>query len=866
MLYDLNHSVTRQSKLTVKGQTIFDMNFRALRSDQTKTLFEKFNLENLVNDIISNGDFNVFNVQTILTSDFDATMKNLFGKTLPEDIKTQFISQHVRYWSDLCCENSLNSIPDDIQLGKTLNWRYYQHPTIFSSDHYTDTSRNWTLLIKQQTLDDSSFFVGNFGNQTTNQMKFRYPELVKQFEISPYIKKKEAAVLAKQTGLTHSQIKMWFNNERGRNKIMTESIAITHPHLLESFEQNAFPSKTKVQQLAESTGLHQRSIQTWFRRERDRRRANGQSIVMPTFNKEFPELEAQFEIDPYSTKHHKELAQKTGLSKDQVQNWFQYKRTSARKNGIQIIKYPQLKEQFEKNPQLSESDVHHLMEVTGLSRHRIYDFFRHRQKSNNLEGPVFSEVKLTMAEAYPELGKQFEKNPRPRESDIHHLIKVTGLSRLQIYRWFRHQQKLNNLEGPVFSNAKVIMAETYPELQSQFETNPHPSQSDLHRLIEVTGLSRLQIYRWFRRQQKLNNLEGPVFSDKRSTCLATKFPQLEQQWKQNPNPTEAEKLQLMEVTGLTRTQITKHFYERRRKSKLHFQTLDDSSFVGHFGIQETNQMKFRYPELVKQFEISPYIKEEEIVALAKKTGLTHCQISIWFQNERRRNEIKTEQTIAEMHPQLLEYFERNAFPSKTKEQELAESTGLQQRTIHAWFHKERGRRRANGQTILRPSLSNEYPELEAQFEIDPYSTEQHKELAQKTGLSKNQVKSWFRRKRIYIEKNGIQVKRYPQLEEQFYKNPQPNESDIHNLIEVTGLSRRQIYKWFQYKQNLNNLEGPVFSDLGNSLTSKFPELEQQLKQNPNPTKAERLYLMETTGLTSKQISKYFYDRRQQNEL
>ena len=153
MLNDLNHSVIRQTRPKyhyVKGLTIFDMDFPALGSDETKTLFEKLNLENLVDDIISNGDFNVFNVQTILTSDFDAKMKILFGKTLPEEIKTRFIGQHVRYWSDLGCENSLNSIPDGIQLGKTLNWRFYQHPTIYGIDTYTDTSKNWKSLIRQQ--------------------------------------------------------------------------------------------------------------------------------------------------------------------------------------------------------------------------------------------------------------------------------------------------------------------------------------------------------------------------------------------------------------------------------------------------------------------------------------------------------------------------------------------------------------------------------------------------------------------------------------------------------------------------------------------------------------------------------------------
>ena len=108
--------------------------------------------------------------------------------------------------------------------------------------------------------------------------------------------------------------------------------------------------------------------------------------------------------------------------------------------------------------------------------------------------------------------------------------------------------------------------------------------------------------------------------------------------------------------------------------------------------------------------------------------------------------------MSKMYPQLLESFNQNAFPSKTTKQELAESTGLQQHKIEKWFQNERALRRAKGQSISRPSLSNEYPELEAQFEIDPYSTKQHKELAQKTGLSKDQVMPWFDRKRRSIRK------------------------------------------------------------------------------------------------------------------
>ena len=53
---------------------------------------------------------------------FDEVMKNSFGKTLPQDIKIEFIRQHIKHWSDLGCQNALKSIPDDIQTKK--DWIY----------------------------------------------------------------------------------------------------------------------------------------------------------------------------------------------------------------------------------------------------------------------------------------------------------------------------------------------------------------------------------------------------------------------------------------------------------------------------------------------------------------------------------------------------------------------------------------------------------------------------------------------------------------------------------------------------------------------------------------------------------------------
>ena len=51
---------------------------------------------------------------------------------------------------------------------------------------------------------------------------------------------------------------------------------------------------------------------------------------------------------------------------------------------------------------------------------------------------------------------------------------------------------------------------------------------------------------------------------------------------------------------------------------------------------------------------------------------------------------------------------------------------------------------------------------------------------------------------------------------------------------------------------------------GQSLAKKFPELEQQFKLNPNPTETEKLDLIEATGLTRRQINDYFRYRRQKN--
>jgi len=559
-LTDAMNSVTRRKK-SIHGNPLFDINFTSFRANETKTIFEKFNFENIVDDIISNDDFNVFNVQTIMATNFDEQMQNSFGKTLPEDIKIHFIKLHINHWNDLGIENNLNSIPDDIKHGKSTNWRFYQRPTLFSSDSLTDSCKKWINLIKHQAFDGSSsyFFASNVGRQ---KMTFQFPELEEHFIKSPYINKEDLIVLSNTTGLTQSQISSWFQTERHRIKLTTNQKQTSEKHkLLEWFERNPFPSKEERQELSESTCLSYDTLTSWFARERKKRRNRGETIVR------YLELEQQFEIDPYSKGHHKELALKTGLSVRQVQNWFRRKRVSTNnvsssKESDFATKYPELLIQFETNPYITQTELNDLVTSTGLAERQIQNWFKYRQKKTNNVVQEFG-----MASKYPQLTEQFEKNPHPDRSDVSRLIELTGLTKLQIYSWFRNKQKSSGLNGPVFrENGKLTLKEKHPQLENQFKMNPYPSQDEKKTLSEITGLNNSTLDSWFANERKNIGATSKNPVHHKGQSLSEKFPELDNHFKMNPNPTETEKLNLIKATGLTRVQINKYFYNRRKKN------------------------------------------------------------------------------------------------------------------------------------------------------------------------------------------------------------------------------------------------------------------------------------------------------------
>ena len=90
------------------------------------------------------------------------------------------------------------------------------------------------------------------------------------------------------------------------------------------------------------------------------------------------------------------------------------------------------------------------------------------------------------------------------------------------------------------------------------------------------------------------------------------------------------------------------------------------------------------------------------------------------------------------------------------------------------------------------------------------------------------------------------------------------QEDKNKLSEMTGLTEKKIDSWF-HKKRLRSGVSSTYK-CNEPLSKRFPQLEQQFQTNPNPTESEKLHLVETTGLTRKQISMFFLRQKKKHQL
>ena len=94
------------------------------------------------------------------------------------------------------------------------------------------------------------------------------------------------------------------------------------------------------------------------------------------------------------------------------------------------------------------------------------------------------------------------------------------------------------------------------------------------------------------------------------------------------------------------------------------------------------------------------------------------------------------------------------------------------------------------------------------------------------------------------------------------------QEEITKLSQTTGLTKPQITIWFTHERKKQGISGIAKMRGGKRqpLWIKFPVLIEYFETNPNPTKTERLEIMEATGLTRMQVYNYFYKRRKRKNL
>merc|ERR1711911_540436 len=122
---------------------------------------------------------------------------------------------------------------------------------------------------------------------------------------------------------------------------------------------------------------------------------------------------------------------------------------------------------------------------------------------------------------------------------------------MQIYQWFKRKQKSSGLKGPVLSNKVKTLKDYYPQLDKQFNINPYPTEDEKKKLSKITGLHKRTIHGWFINERRNKGLTYTNPDHFHGQSLSKRFPELDQQFKLNPNPTETEKLKLIYATGLS---------------------------------------------------------------------------------------------------------------------------------------------------------------------------------------------------------------------------------------------------------------------------------------------------------------------------
>uniref|UniRef100_A0A7E4VTE4 Homeobox domain-containing protein n=1 Tax=Panagrellus redivivus TaxID=6233 RepID=A0A7E4VTE4_PANRE len=213
-------------------------------------------------------------------------------------------------------------------------------------------------------------------------------------------------------------------------------------------------------------------------------------------------------------------------------------------------------------------------------------------------------------------------------------------------------------------------------------------------------------------------------------------------------------------------------------------------------ILEEQYLKDPKPDIAKKRE------------LADQTGLTPMQVGKWFKNRRYRVESTPKPPKPPKKRQnkltlstLKQYYRKDTNPDYPARKNLAEQTGLTPKQIKNWFRNEVLRQAAKAAKNKQNAIANDAANRHSMESTSTKDSENVKPDEQPKDYNQEKFSNLDpgngeRKKGQRFDERIVSI-----LEKHFLKDPKPILAKKRELAKQTGLTLRQISRWFMRQRN-----------------------------------------------------------------
>ena len=275
------------------------------------------------------------------------------------------------------------------------------------------------------------------------------------FAENPQPTNQELKKIQENTNIDERRLEIWFDIKRRsvNRSILAEKLKCEKDHqkaLTEAYQNNKYLSVKELNKLADRIGLKHLRVQHWFRYRRfqDKDFDQDHPVITKQIRIEASArcvLDEAYQKNKYPTQQEMyALADRVGLKKDKVQNWFHKKRyldkDANNRKRFTADQYRSLQAAFQMNTRPSTKEKETLAMNIGLSLYQVTSWFtstRVKTGSSHTIVPLTAEQKDVLLGAYRE-------NRFPHPEEFAELANCVGLTEVRVRTWFSTTRKKAN--------------------------------------------------------------------------------------------------------------------------------------------------------------------------------------------------------------------------------------------------------------------------------------------------------------------------------------------------------------------------------------------------------------------------------------